>query len=111
MTEEARKELWDQWLGVFCDTELGPQKGGKIPLTAMEDAALAFLRRFLPLGVSITKRFRESLTQSLSRKGYSSTLVSESLCVVGAKFLSTATVATTDKPLVASESVVHLGTL
>lgn len=115
MTEEAKKELWDQWLGVFCETELGPQKGAKIPLTTMEDAALAFLRRFLPLSLSTTKRFRESLTQSLSRKGYSSTVVSGSLCVVGAKFLSTATVsatvATTDIPLVASESVVHLGTL
>ena len=120
MTEEARKELWDQWLGVFCDTELGPQKGGKIPLTAMEDAAVVFLRRFLPLGVSITKRFRESLTQSLSRKGYSSTLVSESLCVVGVRFLfaptstSTSTSATATvvpAPLVAAESVVHLGRL
>jgi len=112
MTEEARKDLWDQWIGVFCDAELGVQKGGKIPLTTMEDAALAFLRRFLPVNVCSTKRFRESLTQSLSRKGYSSTVVSGSLCVVGVRFLFAPTTAVAiDKPLVASESVVHLGTL
>jgi hypothetical protein len=113
MTEEARKDLWDQWLSVFCDAELGVQKGAKIPLTTMEDAALAFLRRFLPSHVP--KRFRESLTQSLSRKGYSSTVVSGSLCVVGARFLfAPTTAAATDKtpvPLAAAETVVHLGTL
>lgn len=120
MTEEARKELWDQWIAVFCDAELGAQKGCKIPLTAMEDAAMAFLRRFLPVNVSGTKRFRESLTQSLSRKGYSSTVVSGALCVVGARFLSTAATAAATAaavtaaataPLVAAESVVHLGCL
>jgi len=123
MTEEARKELLDQWVAVFCDTELAPQKGSsvagvgrsKIPLTTMEDAALTFLRRFLPLAC-VPKRFRESLTQSLSRKGYSSTIVSGTLYVLGARFVTvlaaaTETVAAAPVPLVAAENIVHLGTI
>jgi hypothetical protein len=93
MTEDVKKGLWDQWLSVFCDYELGNNKGAKIPLTAMEDAATAFLQRFLPRlpFASLQRRFRDCLTTALLRKGYATTMVSGALMVVGARILTTVT--------------------
>lgn len=93
MTEDAKKGLWDNWLSVFCDYELGNNKGTKIPLTAMEDAATAFLQRFLPRlpYVSLQRRFRDCLTTALLRKGYATTMVSGALMVVGARILTAVT--------------------
>lgn len=90
MTEDVKKGLWDHWLSVFCDYELGNNKGAKIPLTAMEDAATAFLQRFLPRlpFASLQRRFRDCLTTALLRKGYATTMVSGALMVVGARILS-----------------------
>jgi hypothetical protein len=93
MSEDVKKGLWDNWLSVFCDYELGNNKGAKIPLTAMEDAATAFLQRFLPRlpFASLQRRFRDCLTTALLRKGYATTMVSGALMVVGARILTAVT--------------------
>jgi len=92
MTEDTKRDLWEQWMGIFSDRELVQYKGAKIPLSEMEERARAYLNRFLPRApfASLQRRFRDQLVAVLTKRGYSSTSMSGVVCVVGARYRAAA---------------------
>ena len=120
MTEDQKRALWEEWIGVFSDLEMIPSRGHKLPTVSVLAAVSHYVDKFLPRGL-----FEKFHTRSLSfvspillKRGYSSVNLAGTLYIVGGKLVNpvkTEEIPTAKAPekkpiVVAAENIVHLGT-